>query len=60
MANGEEDLREKNGGMRKPAVEKRYSHWSFSFGEEDSEMLLEKATGWKTGKKKKSRWESED
>lgn len=60
MANGEEDLREKNKGWKKKP-EKRYSRWSSSFGEEDAEMLLEKA-GKRNGQKKKtkSRWLDEN
>ena len=61
VANGEEDLIEKNKGRRKPLPEKRYNRWSSSFGEEDSEMLLEKSSGWRSAaKKKRSKWESEE
>lgn len=42
MANGEEDLREKNRD-RKVVAEKRYNRWSSSLGREDAEMLVEKA-----------------
>ena len=59
MANGEEDLREKNKGRRIPAAEKRYARWSRTLGEEDSEMLLEKSSTWKK-KGKKSEWNNDD
>ncbi len=59
MANGEEDLKEKNMGREKNLPEKRYGRWSRSYGEEDSEMLLEKASRWHGGKKK-SDWDDED
>lgn len=42
MANGIEDLREKNKG-RRVGGEKRYSVWSNTLGRDDAEMLLEKA-----------------
>ncbi len=60
MANGEEDLREKNRGRVGNAPEKRYTRWSRSLGEENSEMLLEKASRWKGGGKKKKEWNDED
>jgi len=60
VANGEEDLIEKNKGRRKPLPEKRYNRWSSSLGEEDSGMLLEKSSGWRSTPGKKSKWESED
>ncbi len=61
MANGEEDLREKNKDRRENVVEKRYSRWSSAFGEEDAEMLMEKAgTRSRNKKKTKSRWFEEN
>lgn len=42
MANGEEDLREKNRG-REIVNEKRYTRWSSRLGRDDAEMLVEKA-----------------
>ncbi len=59
MANGEEDLREKNKGRHIPAPEKRYARWSRTLGEEDSEMLLEKSSSWRK-KGKKSEWSNDD
>ncbi len=57
MANGEEDLKEKNKGRDVFVVGHRYSKWSSSYGEEDAEMLMEKA-GDRSGAKKKgkSKW----
>lgn len=43
MANGSEDLKEKNKGRLKPKAERRYRGWRESYGEEDGDMLLEKA-----------------
>ncbi len=54
MANGEEDLKEKNKGREACIYGHRYSKWSSSCGEEDAEMLLEKAGG-RTSAKKKGR-----
>ena len=49
MANGEEDLREKNRG-HKAKSERRYNAWNDRFGHEDSDMLLEKSSGWSARK----------
>ena len=59
MANGEEDLAEKNKGRRKPAPEKRYMKWNHSFGEEDSEMLLEKSSKWSAYKESRGDYDDE-
>ncbi len=57
MANGEEDLKEKNKGRDACVYGRRYSKWSSSYGEEDAEMLLEKAGDRRGAKKKgKSKW----
>lgn len=53
MANGIEDLREKNKGREKPTNDRRYLGWSSHYGREDSEMLMEKAHSWSSGKKGK-------
>ena len=50
MANGEEDLKEKNKG-REIKNEKRYTAWYNRLGREDSEMLLEKSSSWMKKKK---------
>ena len=58
MANGEEDLKEKNKGhMIKN--EKRFLHWKHTLGRDDSEMLLEKSSIW-SEKKKKHSYHDED
>lgn len=57
MANGIEDLKEKNKGRRIEG-DRRYSYWSRKYGEEDSEMLLEKSSR-RPGKKKESKWRDE-
>ena len=51
MANGEEDLKEKNKG-REIKNEKRYTAWYNRLGREDSEMLLEKSSYWMKKKKR--------
>lgn len=50
MANGEEDLREKNKGRVQP-VNKRYASWASHYGREDAEMLQEKYYATPKGKK---------
>lgn len=57
MANGIEDLKEKNKG-RLIEGDRRYSYWARKYGEEDSEMLLEKSSR-SPGKKKESKWRDE-
>ena len=46
MANGIEDLEEKNKGRAKPKVDARYVSWMEKLGKEDSEMLMEKSSRW--------------
>lgn len=46
MANGEEDLREKNRDREKPKKTSHYRTWTSSFGREDAEMLQEKSEHW--------------
>ncbi len=48
MANGEEDLREKN--KEKTAPSKKYAQWKTVQGREDAEMLQEKSAGWSSAK----------
>ena len=48
MANGEEDLREKN--KEKASVSERYDEWRVFQGKEDAEMLQEKSSKWKSKK----------
>lgn len=45
MANGEEDLREKN--KDKKPLSKDFDKWRIIQGREDAEMLQEKSTNWK-------------
>ena len=60
MANGMEDLREKNrdgsGNQKKTAS--KYSEWTHFQGHEDAEMLQEKSSGWSS--KKASRGDYDD
>lgn len=45
MANGREDMIEKNRGRVKPHKDERYHSWVSRLGREDAQMLLEKSTG---------------
>lgn len=58
MANGEEDLREKNKGREKPTL-KNYQKWSVHFGREDAEMLQEKVYGSRRKQDGKCSWEND-
>lgn len=56
MANGQEDLEEKNKDKR-PALKKgQYSEWKNFQGREDAEMLYEKHDGW-TSARSQREWE---
>ncbi len=57
MANGLEDLKEKNKNRRIEG-DSRLRRWEKKYGDEDSEMLMEKAS-YHSQKKKKSRWKEE-
>jgi hypothetical protein len=59
MANGEEDLREKNKDRAKPAKDKRYASWKHSYGEEDGDMLLEKSSKWSAYKENRGDYDEE-
>lgn len=48
MANGEEDLREKNRDT--PPLSQKYDDWRVGQGREDADMLQEKSVNWKTQK----------
>ena len=48
MANGEEDLREKNNDKEDPS--KKFDQWRVFQGREDAQMLLEKSLSWKNKK----------
>ena len=60
MANGMEDLLEKNKSRSKPENDKRYTHWNDRVGHEDSEMLLEKASRWSAFKENRGDYDEED
>lgn len=55
MANGEEDLREKNRGRIRPEG-KHYEKWSRSYGREDAEMLEEKTSEWRSRSQSRRRF----
>jgi len=59
MANGEEDLIEKNKGRVNNANEKRYKVWKDSFGREDCEMLLEKTSRWSAVKENRGDYDED-
>ena len=48
MANGEEDLREKNRDA--PVLSQKYDDWRVLQGREDAQMLQEKSVSWKSRK----------
>ena len=48
MANGKEDLREKN--RNAPLLSQKYDDWRVSQGREDADMLQEKSVNWKSQK----------
>lgn len=52
MANGEEDLREKNKDHVAPKNCKKYTIWQNKLGREDAEMLREKSQNWNASGKR--------
>lgn len=50
MANGIEDLHEKNKDSTFPKTDSRYNTWRVFQGSEDAQMLLEKSTDWSSKK----------
>lgn len=50
MANGEEDLKEKNKDRFISGKSSKYSKWNSRFGHEDAEMLSEKSENWSASK----------
>lgn len=58
MANGEEDLHEKN--KDKDPVPLRYDQWRVTQGREDAEMLAEKSSGWSSKKANRGDYDSWD
>ena len=59
MANGEEDLKEKNRGQLKQGKSPHYSRWSSRFGHEDAEMLAEKSEHWSAKKSNNGDYDDE-
>ncbi len=55
MANGIEDLREKNKGREKVFITGD-ANWAKSTGREDAEMLIEKKSSWGTRPQKRKDW----
>lgn len=65
MANGEEDLKEKNRDRQEEqAVQKKstkqYAAWKVFQGREDAEMLQEKSSGWSAMKNNRGDYDNED
>ncbi len=50
MADGMEDLQEKNKDRPVPVQNSRYDSWRTFQGREDAEMLQEKTSGWSSRK----------
>lgn len=50
MANGIEDLREKNKDNENKKIDSRYDTWRVFQGREDAEMLQEKSASWSSRK----------
>ena len=50
MANGLEDLQEKNKDKKDPLAKHQFSQWSNFQGREDAEMLEEKSSRWNAQK----------
>lgn len=57
MANGEEDLKEKNKNREKTISNSDYRKWS-KLGKDDLEMLIEKS--YNKNKKSRRKWYSEE
>ena len=61
MANGIEDLHEKNNGAgAKTEKAGQYDHWRTFQGREDAEMLLEKSAGWSSRKANRGDYDAWD
>ncbi len=60
MANGMEDLQEKNKDRSYPAKDNRYDTWRTVQGREDAEMLQEKSAGWSSKKACRGDYDSWD
>ena len=63
MANGMEDLQEKNKESQKAADVTQYDQWRTFQGREDAEMLLEKSAAWSARKniqRERDSWSEDD
>ncbi|WP_407429249.1 hypothetical protein [Treponema sp.] len=58
MANGLEDLREKNKDVSSAKNDSRYGDWRVFQGREDAEMLKEKSSGWSSKKANRGEYDS--
>lgn len=59
MANGLEDLKEKNSAEQKKNLTD-YGKWRAPQGREDAEMLLEKSSGWSAVNNNRGDYDSEE
>lgn len=60
MANGIEDLREKNKDRISLKEDSRYDFWRVFQGREDAEMLQEKSSSWSSKKANRGDYDSWD
>ena len=60
MANGIEDLNEKNKDKTELKQDSRYDSWRTFHGREDAEMLQEKSAGWSGKKASRGEYDSWD
>lgn len=60
MANGSEDLKEKNSQQDKGDISKsKFTSWKNFQGEEDAEMLQEKSFGWSARKESRGDYDTD-
>ena len=60
MANGEEDLKEKNKDFDSTEAAGLYDRWRVQQGREDAQMLQEKTVSWKNKKDWSKKYDSID
>ncbi len=60
MANGEEDLKEKNKDRVNQLKKSNYTQWKNFQGREDAEMLQEKSGGWSASKSSRGDYDWDD
>lgn len=60
MANGLEDLHEKNKDTPKPVSSQKFTAWTNRQGREDAEMLMEKSGSWSATKSCNGDYDSDD